>query len=130
MRVEGGVAGNVVPDACAVTVNFRFAPDRTQEQALDHVRDVFSDYDDVVLTDTSPGALPGLGSPAAQHFVAAVGAAPVAKLGWTDVARFAALGIPALNFGPGDPNLAHTREESVEVVRITETEALLRAYLS
>jgi succinyl-diaminopimelate desuccinylase len=128
--VEGGVAGNVVPDACTVTVNFRFAPDRSEEQALAHVREVFSAYDDVVLTDSSPGALPGLGSPAAQHFVDAVGVTPVAKLGWTDVARFAALGIPALNYGPGDPNLAHMREESVQTPLITSATTLLRDYLS
>jgi succinyl-diaminopimelate desuccinylase len=130
VRIEGGVAGNVVPDACTVTVNFRFAPDRTEQSALDHVREVFSAYDHVVLTDSSPGALPGLGSPAAQHFVQAVGATPVAKLGWTDVARFASLGIPALNYGPGDPNLAHMREESVDTALISSATTLLRGYLS
>ncbi len=71
------------------------------------------------LDDSAPGALPGLSAPAAAHFVQAVGGEPVAKYGWTDVARFAALGIPAVNFGPGDPNLAHTREESVDVRLIT-----------
>ncbi|MDP9101882.1 MAG: succinyl-diaminopimelate desuccinylase [Actinomycetota bacterium] len=125
--ISGGVAGNVVPDECTVTVNFRFAPDRSEQQALDHVREVIGDC---VLTDSSPGAMPGLGSPAAQEFVATVGKLPVAKYGWTDVARFAALGIPALNFGPGDPNLAHTREESVAVQAIEECARLLTRYLS
>ena len=129
VRIDGGVAGNVVPDLCAVTVNFRFAPDRTQEQAQAHIREVFDGWD-VAVTDSAPGALPGLSAPAAQHFVDAVGVTPTAKYGWTDVARFAALGTPALNFGPGDPNLAHTREESVLVSRITDAEALLRRYLS
>jgi succinyl-diaminopimelate desuccinylase len=129
VRIDGGVAGNVVPDLCTVTVNFRFAPDRSEADAEAHVREVLDGWD-VVVTDSAPGALPGLSAPAAQHFVDAVGVAPVAKYGWTDVARFAALGVPALNFGPGDPNLAHTREESVEVARITEAEALLRRYLS
>ena len=129
VRIDGGVAGNVIPDACTVLVNFRFAPDRTLEQAYDHVRGLFSDFQ-VELTDGAPGALPGLGSPAAQHFVTAMGSTPVAKYGWTDVARFASLGIPALNFGPGDPNLAHTREESVETVKIVEAERALRSYLS
>jgi succinyl-diaminopimelate desuccinylase len=128
VRIEGGHAGNVVPDSCTVTVNFRFAPDRSEAQALEHVREVFAGYD-VTLTDSSGGALPGLTQPAAQHFVAAVGEAPVAKYGWTDVARFAALGIPALNFGPGDPNLAHTREEHVDVRQITRATELLRGYL-
>ncbi|MCW2600478.1 MAG: succinyl-diaminopimelate desuccinylase [Frankiales bacterium] len=129
VRIGGGLAGNVVPDSCVVTVNFRFAPDRSQEQALQHVREVFEGYD-VSLTDSSGGALPGLTAPAAQHFVQAVGEVPVAKYGWTDVARFAALGIPALNYGPGDPNLAHTREESVDVRQITRATDLLRGYLS
>ncbi len=128
VAIAGGVAGNVIPDLCTVTVNFRFAPDRTEAVALDHVREVLADYD-VVCTDSSPGALPGLGAPAAQHFVQAVGQPPQAKYGWTDVARFAALGIPALNYGPGDPNLAHQRDEHVDVRKITDATALLRAYL-
>ena len=129
VQITGGHAGNVVPDACVVTVNFRFAPDRSEEQALQHVREVFDGYD-VVLTDSSGGALPGLGRPAARHFVEAVGQTPVAKYGWTDVARFAELGIPALNYGPGDPNLAHTREEHVDVRQVTRATELLRRYLS
>ncbi len=129
VRVEGGVAGNVVPDACTVTVNFRFAPDRSEEQALAHVREVLAPYD-CVLTDSAPGALPGLSAPAAAHFVAAVGGTAVAKYGWTDVARFAALGIPAVNYGPGDPSLAHTREEWVSAERIRDCTEALRGYLS
>ena len=129
VRVEGGVAGNVIPDLCTVTVNFRFAPDRTVEQAEQHVREVLAGYP-VELTDAAPGALPGLSAPAAAQFVTAIGARPTAKYGWTDVARFAALGIPAVNYGPGDPNLAHTREEHVEVARVTACAQSLRAYLS
>jgi succinyl-diaminopimelate desuccinylase len=129
VRIDGGVAGNVIPDACTVLVNFRFAPDRTEEQALEHVREVLAPYD-VRLTDSAPGALPGLAAPAAAHFLAAVGAVPQAKYGWTDVARFAALGIPAVNYGPGDPALAHTREESVETKLITACTDLLRSYLT
>jgi succinyl-diaminopimelate desuccinylase len=129
VRIDGGHAGNVIPDACTVTVNFRFAPDRSESQALAHVQDVFDGYE-VVLTDSSAGALPGLTQPAAQHFVQAVGETPVAKYGWTDVARFAALGIPALNYGPGDPNLAHTREEHVDTRQIAKVAELLRGYLA
>jgi succinyl-diaminopimelate desuccinylase len=129
VRIDGGVAGNVIPDACTVLVNFRFAPDRTEQQAYEHVRDVLAPYA-VELVDSAPGALPGLSAPAAAHFVEALGGTPVAKYGWTDVARFASLGIPAVNFGPGDPNLAHTREESVEIAQITAAERALRAYLS
>ena len=129
VAIAGGVAGNVIPDLCTVTVNFRFAPDRSETDALEHVREVLHSYD-LVLTDSSPGALPGLMQPAAQHFVRAVGHAPQAKYGWTDVARFSALGIPALNYGPGDPNLAHKRDEHVDVRNVTEVTSLLRGYLS
>jgi succinyl-diaminopimelate desuccinylase len=129
VSIGGGVAGNIVPDLCTVVVNFRFAPDRTEDEALAHVRKALAPYD-VSLVDSAPGALPGLTAPAAAHFIAAVGERPVAKYGWTDVARFAALGIPALNFGPGDPNLAHTREESVEVGLITRCTDVLRTYLT
>ena len=129
VSITGGVAGNVIPDVCTVLVNFRFAPDRTEAQAYDHVREVLDGLD-VELVDSAPGALPGLTAPAAQHFVQAIGSTPVAKYGWTDVARFAALGIPAVNFGPGDPNLAHTREENVDVRKIVEAERALRSYLT
>jgi len=131
VRIEGGVAGNVIPDAAAVTVNFRFAPDRTPAQALAHVREVFDGLDvGVEQTDAAAGALPGLDRPAAARLVAAAGGRVRAKYGWTDVSRFAALGIPALNFGPGDPNQAHTVDEHVDVASITMVTETLRAYLS
>lgn len=129
VRIEGGVSGNVVPDRCTIAVNHRFAPDRSEEQALDHVREVLAPFE-CVLTDSAPAAPPRLAEPAAAEFVAAIGGEPRAKNGWTDVARFAALGIPAVNFGPGDPNLAHTREEHVDVPRIAECERMLRGYLT
>jgi succinyl-diaminopimelate desuccinylase len=129
VKIEGGVSGNVVPDRCTIMVNFRFAPDRDEETALAHVQEVLAPFE-CVPTDSAPGALPRLSEPAAAEFVAAIGGEPEAKLGWTDVARFSALGIPAVNFGPGDPNLAHTREEYVEIPRIGECERLLRAYLT
>jgi succinyl-diaminopimelate desuccinylase len=131
VRIDGGVAGNVIPDAAAVTVNFRFAPDRTPEQALAHVRKVFDGLPVTVeQTDSAAGALPGLSRPAAADLVAAAGGRVRAKYGWTDVARFAALGIPALNYGPGDPNLAHTRDEHVDIAAITAAADMLRGYLT
>jgi len=129
VRVEGGVSGNVVPDRCTVTVNYRFAPDRDEEQALAHVQEVLAPFE-CVPTDSAPGALPMLSEPSTADFVRTVGGDPVAKLGWTDVARFAQLGIPAVNFGPGDPNVAHTREEYVDIPRIAEAERILRSYLT
>jgi succinyl-diaminopimelate desuccinylase len=128
VRISGGVAGNVIPDECTVEVNFRFAPDRDEPAAAAHLKEVFDGFD-LTVTDGAPGALPGLAAPAAAEFVRALGVPVVAKYGWTDVARFAALGIPALNFGPGDPNLAHTREEHVDVRKITAGADQLRRYL-
>jgi succinyl-diaminopimelate desuccinylase len=129
VAISGGVAGNVVPDLCSATINFRFAPDRSIDEAFAHVGDVLDGYP-VELVDAVPGALPGLQASAVAEFVSATGTVPVAKYGWTDVARFAELGIPALNFGPGDPNLAHTRDERVDVRQIVEVESTLRRYLS
>jgi succinyl-diaminopimelate desuccinylase len=131
VRIDGGVAGNVIPDAASVTVNFRFAPDRSVAAALQHIRDVFDGLDvRVEQTDAAAGAMPGLSQPAAKALVEAAGGQVRAKYGWTDVARFAALGIPAVNFGPGDPNLAHRRDERVELANITAAVAMLRGYLS
>jgi succinyl-diaminopimelate desuccinylase len=126
--ISGGVAGNVIPDECTITVNYRFAPDRSEDEALAHVREVFDGYE-VKVTDSAPGARPGLTSPVANDFVAAVGGEVRAKLGWTDVARFGALGIPALNFGPGDPNLAHKPEEHVSMQQVIDVEAALLRFL-
>ncbi len=128
VKITGGVAGNVVPDEAVLTVNHRFAPDRTPEQAEQHLRELFDGYD-VTVTDSSPGALPGLHAPTTRELVAAAGGTPVAKLGWTDVARFAALGLPAVNFGPGDPTLAHTRQENVPVRQIHQCVEVLRRFL-
>lgn len=127
--VRGGVAGNVIPDECVVTVNHRFAPDRSEAQAEAYLREFFDGYE-VVITDSAPGALPGLARPAAAAFVAAVGGTPAPKFGWTDVARFTGLGIPAVNFGPGDPLVAHKQEEFVPVQQIVDVENALRTWLS
>jgi succinyl-diaminopimelate desuccinylase len=127
--IRGGVAGNVLPDECVVEVNHRFAPDRSEEEAQQFVRDFFHGYD-VRVTDSASGALPGLGVPAARAFIDAVGGGVHPKFGWTDVARFTALGIPAVNFGPGDPSLAHKQEEHVPIEQITRCESRLRDWLA
>ena len=129
VRIRGGVAGNVVPDLCEVEVNYRFAPSRSAQEAADHVKDVFAGFE-VEVVDLAEGARPGLDAPLAQEFVAAVGAEPRPKYGWTDVARFSALGIPAVNYGPGDPHLAHHDEERVPIDQIEDVERGLRAWLT
>ena len=127
--VSGGVSGNVVPDEAVLTVNHRFAPDHTPADAEAHLRSVFPGYD-LTVTDVAAGALPGLTAPAAAELVTAAGGTPVAKLGWTDVARFAALGLPAVNFGPGDPTLCHTQQEHVPVEDITRCATVLKDFLA
>jgi len=126
--VEGGVAGNVVPDRCDVIVNYRFAPDRSVEDAIAFVRHTFEPFEVEVL-DSAPGALPGLSVPAAAAFVAAVGGEVNPKYGWTDVARFSGLGVPAVNFGPGDPVYAHRQDERVPIGQIETVEGAMRSWL-
>lgn len=129
VAISGGVAGNVVPDECVVTVNYRFAPDRSEEEAQSYVRELFAAWP-VTILDSAPGARPGLTSGAAAGFVASVGGEPRAKLGWTDVARFAELGIPAVNFGPGISEIAHTPGEYVDAAPIVAAERSLRSWLT
>ncbi|MFT4216470.1 MAG: succinyl-diaminopimelate desuccinylase [Micropruina sp.] len=126
VAIEGGIAGNVIPDRCTITVNYRFAPHRSVEQAKAYCREVLDGYQ-LTFTDAAAGARPGLDRPAAAAFLAAVGGEPSAKFGWTDVARFSALGIPAVNFGPGNPSKAHADDEFCPVADLfTCRDALLR----
>ncbi|MFT4220810.1 MAG: succinyl-diaminopimelate desuccinylase [Microbacterium sp.] len=129
VRVNAGVAGNVIPDLCEVEVNYRFAPSRSVDEARAHVRSVFDGFE-IEVVDVAAGARPGLDAPLAQEFLAAVGAVPRPKYGWTDVARFSAMGVPAVNYGPGDPSLAHHDEERVALAQIEDVERGLRAWLT
>jgi len=127
--IEGGVAGNVIPDRCVVTINYRFAPDKSVEQAIDHVVNLFSDFD-VEVTDKAPAAAPGLSQPIAQDFLRATGALVAPKFGWTDVARFAEMKTPAVNYGPGDPSLAHSQGEFVLIDEVNQVAQTLEAWLA
>lgn len=129
VAIRGGVAGNVIPDLCEVDVNYRFAPSKSAEDAEAHVRAAFEGFE-VEIVDVAAGARPGLDAPVAQQFLAAVGGEAHAKYGWTDVARFSALGVPAVNYGPGDPHLAHHDEERVPLAQIEDVERGLRAWLT
>ncbi|MFE9998403.1 succinyl-diaminopimelate desuccinylase [Streptomyces avermitilis] len=130
VAVRAGVAGNVVPDECVITVNSRFAPHRSAQEAEAYLRGLFpGDAYEVDVTEVVPGALPGLGQDAVASLVADLGVTPRPKLGWTDVARFASLGTPAVNYGPGDPVLAHTAGEYVPVEQLTQCEERLRNWL-
>jgi succinyl-diaminopimelate desuccinylase len=127
VAISGGIAGNVIPDRCTVEINYRFAPDKSAEEAIAYLRDdVLAGFELEVL-DAAAGARPGLDQPAAAAFVAAVGAEPSAKFGWTDVARFSAMGVPAVNFGPGNPSKAHADDEFCPAEELTTCfDALVR----
>jgi succinyl-diaminopimelate desuccinylase len=114
VRVDAGIANNVVPDRCEVVVNRRYAPACTHEEAVAETLALFTDADHAEVISDSAAAAPSLTHPLVAELVAAGSLDVRPKLGWTDVARFTQHGIAAVNFGPGDPELAHTREERVE----------------
>ena len=128
VHISGGVASNVLPDECVVTVNYRYAPDRSEAEAQVFVKEFFDGFE-IEVTDSAPAALPGLEVPAASAFVEAVGGKVNPKFGWTDVARFTGLGVPAVNYGPGDPMLAHKQEEFVPIEQLHSCEDTLRTWL-
>ena len=128
VRISGGVAGNVIPDYCEVEVNYRFAPDKTLEQAEAVVLELFDGFD-IERTDGSNGARPGLDQEIAAELISILGQDPKPKYGWTDVARFSALGVPAVNFGPGDALLAHSDDEHVPQQAIRDCLSSLRSWL-
>lgn len=134
VAIEGGVAGNVVPDEVLLRINHRFAPDRDVDAALAHVREVVQPHlgpaDRFELVDAAPGAPPGLDHPLLAALVEREGLAVRAKLGWTDVARFASLGIPAVNLGPGEPTLAHAADERVTRDQLDRTWKALAGLVS
>lgn len=128
--IAGGVAGNVIPDECTVHINYRFAPSRSGAEAVQHLRELFEPFGQVEVVDLAEGARPGLDDPFVQEFVAAVGGQARPKYGWTDVARFSALGVPAVNYGPGDATLAHADDEHVPLSQIAACEDRLRRWLT
>jgi succinyl-diaminopimelate desuccinylase len=134
VSVQAGVAGNVVPDEAVVTINHRFAPDRTLAEAEAHVRDRLAPHlepgDTVELVDAASAAAPGLGHPLLARLTELSGGDVSAKLGWTDVARFAEHGVPAVNFGPGDSTVAHTAGEYLDRAPLERAWAVLDQLLS
>jgi succinyl-diaminopimelate desuccinylase len=129
VALGGGIAGNVIPDQATITVNYRFAPSKSVEEATAFVTDFFDGFS-LTITDSAAGARPGLDQPLAQAFQQSVGASARPKYGWTDVARFSELGIAAVNFGPGDPSLAHADNENLPVGHLFDVYHGLRGWLS
>ena len=127
--LRGGIADNVIPDHAVVTVNLRYAPHWGADQAAHYLTEVVFAGLEVQIIDNAPGARPGLDRPAAAAFVDALGLPVRAKQGWTDVARFSALGVPAVNFGPGESQFAHADDERCQVAQIVSAESALRRWL-
>ena len=129
VAITGGIAGNIIPDLAMVEVNYRYAPSKSGSEAEAHIREVFEGFA-VEFVDNAPGALPGLDRPALADLVSRVGGNVAPKFGWTDVARFSAMGVPAVNLGPGDPSLAHSRNEYVPIEQLKRCEATVFNWLS
>lgn len=127
--IAGGVAGNVIPDEASIDINYRYAPSKSAQDAQDYIDELFSNYE-VSILDNASGALPGLQEPAIQDLLARVGDEVLPKLGWTDVARFSSLGIPAVNLGPADPGLAHSRNEHVTLEQLQKCEEIIFSWLN
>ena len=131
VRIEGGIAGkyNVVPDGCTFAVGRRFAPKYTEAEAENQVRALLDGADAIEVLQSQPAAPPNLADPLVEAFVEQIGLPVRSKLGWTDVARFASRGVPAVNFGPGDPSIAHTAGECVTRASIDEAYAGLASFV-
>jgi succinyl-diaminopimelate desuccinylase len=134
VAVEGGVAPNVVPDAASVTINHRVAPDRSRDEAVSWLRgflaDLLEDGDELTVVDSSPSAAPRLSNERLAALVKLTGEPARGKAGWTDVATFQELDIPATNFGAGDPLLAHRSDEKVTLEELEVFERVLREWLA
>lgn len=134
VAISGGVAGNVIPDLATLEINYRFAPDSTGAQAVERVEGLLAECGlegiEIQVTDLAEGARPGLDAPLAREFVRAVGGTAKPKYGWTDVARFSALGIPAVNYGPGDALLAHADDERLDLEQLHACERGLSSWLA
>jgi succinyl-diaminopimelate desuccinylase len=131
--VEGGIAPNVVPDAASIDLNYRVAPDRTRGEAAAWLREFLGDLieegDEFIVADWAPSASPSLENERLDALVQLTGQAALGKLGWTDVATFQELNVPATNFGAGDPLLAHRSDEFVTLTQLDEFAEVLRSWL-
>jgi succinyl-diaminopimelate desuccinylase len=131
--VDGGIAANVVPDVATVVLNFRYAPDRDPEGAtawlIDFLGAILEEGDDFDVLDNAPSAAPAVSTKLVQGLVAATGSEPMAKVGWTDVATFTGFGVPATNFGAGNPLLAHSPDECITAQEVDAYYERLSAWL-
>lgn len=127
---DGGRGRNVVPDRFTLNLNHRFAPDTTLEDAQRNVAALVGEGGVVTFTDLSPAALPNAKHPLVALLLKAGARGPEPKQAWTDVARFASLGVAAVNFGPGESAQAHQKNESTDLGLVFECYRILRAWLT
>ena len=127
--VSSGIAKNVIPDEALLNINFRFSPEMSNDDAHNFINHMFSEFGEIEITSSSEGAMPNLDNPNVKNFISSTGLSPNPKQAWTDIARFYSHGIPSVNFGPGDPLLAHTADEHVSKKQLLESYELLSGYL-
>ncbi|MFI4990212.1 MAG: succinyl-diaminopimelate desuccinylase [Solirubrobacterales bacterium] len=127
--LHAGVARNVIPGTCTANVNFRYSPRLGAVQAEAELRRLCAAHGELELLSNSQGALPPRANQLFARLQEASGAAPEAKQAWTPVAEFAAAGIEAVNLGPGDPALAHRRDERVSAAALARAHEILGSFL-
>jgi len=128
VRIEGGIASNVIPDRAVVDLNFRYAPGRSRQDAEQRLRALVPDGDLEILSN-SPAALPALANPLLVRLRELVPQVSP-KQAWTPVAQFAEQGIDAVNFGPGATAYAHRRDEQVPIANLERCYETLKTFLS
>ncbi len=129
-RLEAGIADNVVPDRATATLNYRYTPDRSDEEAEAFLRSLLPDGVQIELLGSSPPARVVVDAPLVQSLRAAGDLRFEPKQAWTNVADFTSRGIDAVNFGPGDPAYAHRRDEQVEVAALVRCYETLRRFVA
>ena len=128
-KVSSGIANNVIPDEAILNINFRFSPEMTNDDAQNFINNMFSEFGEIEITSSSEGAMPNIENSNIKNFISSTGLSPNPKQAWTDIARFYSHGIASVNFGPGDPLLAHTADEHVSKKQLLESYELLMNFL-
>jgi len=128
-KVSSGIANNVIPDEAILNINFRFSPEMTNDDAQNFINNMFSEFGEIEITSSSEGAMPNMENSNIKNFISSTGLSPNPKQAWTDIARFYSHGIASVNFGPGDPLLAHTADEHVSKKQLLESYELLMNFL-
>jgi succinyl-diaminopimelate desuccinylase len=127
-RINGGIASNVIPGEAIAQVNYRYAPGRTPAEAEAWLRDLLEPYGTVEIDGNAPSAPVAVANPLVQRLIATGDLEVAPKQAWTPVAEFAGVGVDAVNFGPGEPAQAHTRDEYVPIDALVASYETLEAF--